>query len=583
MSRLDTIRAYFADRFFTVLVNDPRFAALQYPAELFSGPGQFTVPSTVAGLTQIPTIANLNQRIASATGTEKTDLQTFLAIEIEALDAIVPGLATLTSSWGTDAAGTYAPIVHHPDDQNFFPAAMHDLLNYTDGLLTARYYSSSGQQALPGQVFQLMFDNPEVVNAAGQPAGAYQAREPFTATIGTAPPVTGYPADPASAGRLNLGPASGRLGPGRLAPTMYAEIKDVGGALKLNQAYHTAALMGGQYAPLRNNRIHTDPLPGAVGSRTDPGIMIVYHGFYPADDEAQRRPGVGATNREFHHLGFGVLIPSHGDQPLAASPAAVAVQAEQAVLRPTYMFVCSGPDTIRMFPWGHPAITLSDDQGQTSPNGTHANIYFANMSPAGWVAYFDNWVTRGQPAGAAVADYLGPIGAGALVGTAIAPGIGTAIGAAVVAAAELIYLLIGLFCALFGCSQEPPDDPGPGEDDGDNVYTQSANVLSPPGVQAQGPGGPTRQCGLTLIPHFPDRNLYGINAGGDTTIAITSDDAVNEILAWLGFPAGLGYQFKHTVPGPTDVAGSSLRNYFDLFASKLLEVEAARSQVTYFA
>ena len=64
---------------------------------------------------------------------------------------------------------------------------------------------------------------------------------------------------------------------------------------------------------------------------------------------------------------------------------------------------------------------------------------------------------------------------------------------------------------------------------------------------------------------------------------MVDDAAVQETLAWLGFPGGLGYQFDHTVPGPTDVAGSSLRNYFQLFTRKYLEVAQAQAQVSYFA
>ena len=592
MSRLDTIRAYFADRFFSTLVNDPRLATLQYPAELFSGVGHFTVPSTVAGLTQIPTLANLDQRIATTTGAEQADLQAFRDIEVDALATIVPGVAERTSVWGRLVADAFAPVVNHPDGQDFFPASMHDLLNYSDGTLAARYYSASGQQSLPGQIFPLLFDNPEVINAAGLPGPLYQSRQPFAAVLGVAPPETGFPADVLDSGRLNLAPAVARLGPGRLAPTLYAEIKGLTGALRLNQAYQSAALTGGQYAPLRNNRIHTDPLLASAPDLADtvaaggalPGqpIMVVYHGFYPADDEARRRPGIGATNREFHHLGYGILVLPDSDAEVTDT--AVAFTQRPPGNRGAFLFTCTGPDTIRMFPLDHPVLTMVNDEGDVDPTGTHAELYFANMSPAGWEATFDSYVTHGQSTGSTVGFYLGAIGAGALVGLAAGP-IGAAIGAAVVAAAELIYLLFALFCALTGaCSSEGAQSQGGGPpvDDGGNVYGQSVNVLSPPGVTLQG-GGPTRSFALDLIPHFPDRNLYGIDAAGDTTFSITNDAGDEETLAWLGFPGGLGYQFDHTVPGPTDVAGSSLRNYFQLFTEKFLAVEEARTQVTYFA
>ncbi|MEW6339107.1 MAG: hypothetical protein AB1704_00265 [Pseudomonadota bacterium] len=587
MTRLDSIRSYFVDQFFSTLINDPRMATLQYPAELFSSVGHFAVPSTVSGLTQIPTVASLDQLIATAPNSQKPDLQTFRAIELDALAAILPGLANWTSSWGEQISTLWAPVVNHPDGQDFFPVSMHDLLNYADAALTARFYSAAGQQPLSGQVYPLLFENPEVFNNPNIAAPLYESRQPFAATIGCAPPVTGFPADALDTGALNLGPALGRLGPGPLAPTLYAEIKGVAGALRLNQAYEAAALTGGQYAPLRNNRIHTDPLPAgggapltAIGGNDIAAprqpIMIVYHGFYPADDEARRQPGFTATNREFHHLGFGVMLMAPPPEP----------QDSDAVIesrRNGFLFACTGPDTIRMFPLDHPALKMVNDKGVIDPAGTHANVYFANMSPAGWEATFSNYFTRGQSAGAAWGEYLGAIGAGAAVGLIAGP-IGAAVGAAVVAVVEILYWLFALFCALSGvCKSQGAQSQGGGPpvDDCGSTYTQSTNVLSPQGVNPQ-IGGPTRSFALELIPHFPDHNLYGFNAGGNGTISIENSPDDKEMLAWLAFSGGLGYQFDFATPGAVDQSGTSLRNYFDLFIGKYLEVEAARAQVSYF-
>ena len=449
-------------------------AALEYPSTLFSGPGQLTVPYTVAGLAQIPTLAALDQQIAGASGAERAGLQTFRDLVAEALAAIVPGLGSLTAAWGAQLAARYAPVVHHPDGQDFFPASMHDLLNFADGTLSARYFAASGSRPLSGQILPLLFENPEVTGATGLPNQPYVSKQPFAAVINTAPPVVGFPADPLGAGRLNLGPALSRLGPGRLAPTLYAEIKGLAGALRLNQAYAAAAAAGGQYAPLRNNRIHTDPLLSTTGlGEAAPAsselavavrepVMVVFHGFYPADDEAWRRPALLATNREFHHLAFGLLLPSPTD-----ADAATAAQ-------PGFLFSCEGPDNVRMYPLGHPALQLVDDQGKAGPTGTHAVLYYANMSPAGWKATFSAMVTHGQSAGAAAGEYLGAIGLGAAVGFAAGGPFGAAAGAAVVAVMEILYLLYALFCALTGiCPGSSGSGSAASADTGQNTYTQS--------------------------------------------------------------------------------------------------------------
>ena len=66
MTRLQTIRSYFVERFFATLTNDPALTSLRHPAELFDAQGHFAVPASLAGYIRIPTFANLEQRIAAA-------------------------------------------------------------------------------------------------------------------------------------------------------------------------------------------------------------------------------------------------------------------------------------------------------------------------------------------------------------------------------------------------------------------------------------------------------------------------------------------------------------------------------------
>ena len=53
-----------------------------------------------------------------------------------------------------------------------------------------------------------------------------------------------------------------------------------------------------------------------------------------------------------------------------------------------------------------------------------------------------------------------------------------------------------------------------------------------------------------------------------TTLQNADNGADQETLAWHAFPAGIGYQFGRKVPGATNISGSSIRNYFDLFTAK---------------
>ncbi|OKH51477.1 hypothetical protein NIES2101_18005 [Calothrix sp. HK-06] len=87
---------------------------------------------------------------------------------------------------------------------------------------------------------------------------------------------------------------------------------------------------------------------------------------------------------------------------------------------------------------------------------------------------------------------------------------------------------------------------------------------------------------MSAIPHFYDHNLYGLHSDGERTLHIDDDPNSNEMLGWLAFPGGIGYQFAPQVPGKEDIAGSSLRNYFDLFTKKYIEVQKAQELVTYF-
>jgi|GEM_PF-4880214 len=260
MTRLETIRTYFVERFFATLTNDPALVGLHYPAELFDANGNFIVSPDLGGFVRIPSFANLQQRIAAAAGQERDDLTTFLQILHRAYNQITGGLDELGFGQGQQIAFSYAPVVRHPDSQTYFPAPVGGILNYQDGTLVARYYSKSGQSALSGRVFDLMFENPEIPTISNLPVMPYQSRVPFVATVGVGPTDPGFPTTPLSTGTLDLTASDARLIPGRMAPILYAEIKRLPGAIILNQSYQGVALMPGRFASLRNNRIHLDPL-----------------------------------------------------------------------------------------------------------------------------------------------------------------------------------------------------------------------------------------------------------------------------------------------------------------------------------
>jgi len=107
--------------------------------------------------------------------------------------------------------------------------------------------------------------------------------------------------------------------------------------------------------------------------------MIVYHGFYPVDDVVRRKPTIGATNREFHHLAMGLLLPDERDDTDLAQ-----LLASVALPNTGFVFTCTGPDHVRMMPLNHPFLTKVNDRGQPDPSGNHMVVYCIVMSPSGW-------------------------------------------------------------------------------------------------------------------------------------------------------------------------------------------------------
>ncbi len=102
-------------------------------------------------------------------------------------------------------------------------------------------------------------------------------------------------------------------------------------------------------------------------------LIIVYHGFYPIDDVARRRPTIGATNREFHHLAMGILTAETTNPDI-----------DNPIRRSTYMFSCAGPDRVHMMPINHPFLSKLNDHGQPDPNGSHIVLFSIIGSPASW-------------------------------------------------------------------------------------------------------------------------------------------------------------------------------------------------------
>lgn len=382
----------------------------------------------------------------------------------------------------------------------------------------------------------------------------------------------------------------------------------------MNALYEQAALMSGTYASLRNNRIHRDPAPiselqiagiestetvsVAISNRGNNSVvppifsplLLIYHGFYPLDDAARRRPKIETTNREFHHLAMGLMFfPQR--------------QVEAVVSRsgPAFVFTCEGPDVVRMFPINHPFLERRNDRGEVDSEGTHIAVYTTLSSRTQDYRYskeisdpnkdvFTQSVGKKAPwegrlAGAATVAVIG-CAAGAAAGAAATgplAGVGAAPGCVYGAIiAILIFVIISLLCYLLGCGDDPDspqNQPGVVQPlpQADPTIQSETNSLGPPGAVVS-----PRTFTLKAIPHFPDRNLYGLHSDGDRTLHIDDDPDSNEMLGWLAFPGGIGYQFDPQVPGKEDIAGSSVRNYFDLFTKKYVEVQKAQELVTYF-
>lgn len=601
MSRLDTVRLYWIERFFALLTGDPEFAGLAEPAELF-GPGGFNVPATPAGFVRVPTVATVRDRIAAAASAAQRDgLKRFERILTRILAQLFGSLADMEAETAAAAARRMAPVIRHPDKQTYWPIDVARYLSYDDGTLRGRLYSAAGAQPLAGNLFAVLFDNPGVwaAGAAGRP---FESRQPFAATIGLDAGVLPFPGSPLTAGRLNLSAADARLTPGLLRPTVYVEMKSLAAALRNNRHYTAAG--SGRFAELRRNRIHSDPLltgllpldrsaGEASALQTLDPILVVYHGFYPADDGGRRaRDGTG-TNREFHHLAVGMLFPSTDET--------AAMLSTRRTARTALLFVSDSPTTVRVLPLSHPTVQYLDDTGGgvEEQGGMHPVIFANTLAIQGYglqgevdkdslkdtakdgLDYDpDSWQWW---VGLAAAVGLGA-GAGAFGGP-----VGAAIGAAV---GLLVYLLAWLLKKLFGGDKDrkkewTEQEPWPGGDGRptQQSYTQSAgNDIGPPGTTLDSGGvKPGRSYDLKLIPHLPENNLYGLAFAGADTFRILDDPAARETLAWLAFDGGVGYQFDRPMPGRSDAAGSSVCNYFEAFTRKYLDLQQALAMVSYFS
>jgi hypothetical protein len=257
---------------------------------------------------------------------------------------------------------------------------------------------------------------------------------------------------------------------------------------------------------------------------------------------------------------------------------------------------CFGPDNIRMLPFNHPVLERRDDAGNSTSDGKHVVLYSILSSPSGW-KYADepsdgnkniiqDSVGQDAPWGDRILGGLTFVGIGAGIGGGFG---GLLVGAVIGAAIALVvYIVISIICFFFGCGKKDGDEfqqhPAFDRPSSENTLNQPiSNDIAPPGTtQSTGGSTPARTFDLTLIPNFHDRNLYGLRSSGDQTLEIVDDANAQEMLGWLAFPGGIGYQFNREVPGGEDVAGSSLRNYFDLFTKKINEVHEALNAVTYF-
>jgi hypothetical protein len=595
MTRLDTIRTYFIERFFEALTNDPQFAGLTEPIELFAPDGRFDVSATPAGFRRIPTAATLRTRISAATDPkQKEHLEQFLHVLERTLGTFFGLLGhpyDLETLMGI--AEQYSPVVRHPDSQTYWPVDIIRYLGFDDGVLRGRLHSANGTQPIGQEAFRVLFDNPDAWEAPRGEDSPRGGRRPFTSTIGIDSGANPYPASPLTAGHLDLPAGDARLTPGRLRPTLFVEIKSLAAASRLNRHYNATAARGGRFAELRNNRVHDDPVREADLPPDIELLMMLYHAFYPADDGARRLADGTANNREFHHLAVGLLMPhfpERGEGREALS--ALGTDRSSALL-----FVSTSPTTAGMVSLQHPSLKFVDGDGKENPEGFHP-VLFANTLGVQGIE-FSTLEINTDPTKEGVKDALDydpdswewwvglgtAVGLGALAG-AIAGPIGAVVGAAI---GLLVFLLAWALKKLFGGNKDrqrewTEQEPWPGDtvlrEEYRGLQTQD---IGPPGVVSETGGTmPGRSYALRNIPHFPNDNLYGLDFSGGDTFRIVDDAERREMLAWRAFTGGVGYQFERPAPGRADTAGASLRNYFDLFIGKYQDWVAANNKVVYF-
>ncbi|MGI8426670.1 MAG: glycine zipper family protein, partial [Actinomycetota bacterium] len=497
------------------------------------------------------------------------------------------------------AARRFAPIIRHPDNQTYWPVDVGNYLNFDDGTLRSRYYDQTGEQPLAGNLFSIMFENPSVWAALNLPRKPFETHIPFVATVGIDGGVPPFPISPLTAGHLNLPAADARLIPGRLQPTVFAEIKSLAATVQTNYHYALTAAGGGRFSPLRHNRIHTDPLLRRLtdvsaratlasirGARTarfvDP-IMLVFHGFYPADDGTRRRNDGTGTNREFHHLAVGLLFTeSVGHLALVARGR-------------NLLFISSSPTEATVIPLDHSSLRFLDDSGQENPEGSHPIIFANTLGIQGYGSKGEADKSPLKDTAKGGLNYnpddgewwigLGAaVGLGALAGAPAGP-VGAAIGAAV---GLVVYLLAWLLKKLFGGKKDrqkewTEQEPWPGETSKQSFQQSANNDIGPSGTTSETGGAkPGRSYALKVIPHVPENNLYGLAFAGGDNFRIIEDVNNKEILAWLAFEGGVGYQFDRPLPGRAESAGTSMQNYFELFLHKFIELEKAEAEVVYF-
>ena len=602
MNRLDTIRTYFIERFFILLTGYPELVGLTEPAELFDTGGSFNVPANSSGFVRMPSLDGLQKRIDAAASPEQKDaLERFKRILTSTLEQLFGSVAATNREIAEQTARQLAPIIRHPDNQTYWPVDVGNYLNYDDGTLRSRYYAQTGEQPLAGNLFSIMFNNPSVWSSAPNlPKKPFETHIPFAATVGIDGSVSPYPVSPLTAGRLNLPAADARLVPGRLQPTIFAEIKSLAAAVRTNLHYTSTAAAGGRYSPLRHNRIHADPVlrklrdvsirapltpiqEATTGHFVDP-IMLMFHSFYPADDGARRKGDGTGTNREFHHLAVGLLFTqSVGD---------IAVVRRGRRL----LFISSSPTEVKVIPLNHPSLRFLDDSGQEHSEGSHPIIFANTLSTQGygWQGEVDKDPLKDTAKDGLDYDpddwqwwvgLAGAVGLGALAGSPAGP-IGAAIGAAV---GLIVYLLAWLLKKLFGGKKDrqkewTEQEPWPGNTTSQQSFQQSAkNDIGPSGTTSETGGAkPGRSYTLKMIPHFPENNLYGLAFAGGDNFRIIDDQSNKETLAWLAFEGGIGYQFDRPLPGRAESAGTSVQNYFELFLEKFIDLQKAEAEVVYF-